>query len=187
MRSTAGGRPLVSRSVERLGVQPLRRGHRLGTAAARTSCSMSWAAPSSASGGAMYRATARTPAGAVRHRRAVADLGQHLDIVPLVADRQRRASGTRRRRASQRTARPFDTPGATNSRNRGCEIVDVRPARECGARERAPSRRAAAARRRRAPSSPGGRWPPRRSGTSSARCAHECGVVLGASGRRRGG
>ena len=59
-----------------------------------------------------------------RHRRAVADLGEHLEVVPLVADRQRRperdpVAGAR----SQRTARPFETPGATNSRNRGWLIV----------------------------------------------------------------
>ena len=36
----------------------------------------------------------------------------------------------RSRRASQRTARPFETPGATNSRKRGWEIVtSARPAK----------------------------------------------------------
>ena len=45
-------------------------------------------APSSASGGAMYRATAMHLGGRLRHRRPVAHGGQHLDVVELVADRE---------------------------------------------------------------------------------------------------
>ena len=49
---------------------------------------MTWAAPSSARGGATFRAAARTASGAPGHGHAHPDLGDHLQVVELVADRQ---------------------------------------------------------------------------------------------------
>ena len=61
-------------------------------------------------------------------------------------------SGTRSRRASQRIARPFDTPGATNSRNRGWEMVTSATPGELRRAAGGDARPATAARRRRGPS-----------------------------------
>ena len=99
-------------------------------APASTSCSMSWAAPSLgerrsdvATGGAHRR-------GRVRHGRAMADRGDHLQVVELVADRE----DVRHRHAARggpatRPATPFDTPGRRNSRKRGwLTVTSARPA-----------------------------------------------------------
>ena len=88
------------------------------------------AAPSSSSGGATYRAAARTSAGAVGMAvpwptSAIISKSFHWSPIASVA-----ASGIRSRRARNRMARPLDTPGATNSRKRGCEIVDLGDAGE---------------------------------------------------------
>ncbi len=63
-------------------------------------------------------------AGARRHRRAVADPGEHLQVVELVADREdARRAATPRPPGEVPDADRFDTPGARNSRNRGWLIV----------------------------------------------------------------
>ena len=145
---------------------------------ARTSASITWAAPSSATGGATYR-RGRGPRRRGRHRHAVPGRGDHLEVVPLVADREGLLEGIPSRRASQRTARPLETPGATNSRNSRVAHRDLGPAGEFGPGlvERASSG---------TPASPtartfvtGWRIQRSRSGTISARAPEERRVVAG--------
>ena len=79
---------------------------------ASTSCSISWAAPSSASGGATYRATARTGSGACGIAApcpTVAIISTSLNWSPIA---RTFASGTRRAGRATRPRRPSRRPAA---------------------------------------------------------------------------
>ena len=107
-----------------------RRGPGRGRARPARGASISWATPSSSSGGATYRAAARTARRRGRHRRPVADLGEHLEVVPLVADGERRAE-----RDPEATGEPPDGAALRHARRDELEEArvadrDVRPSGE---------------------------------------------------------
>ena len=119
-RLSARASAASARGVPRRADPPGTRGRAARSAAAR---------PPRSTGGAMYRAAARTAAGAVGIAApwpTPAIISRSLNWSPIA---RTRPSGTRARRARCRTPTSFETPGARNSRNRGWLIVTAaRPA-----------------------------------------------------------